>query len=410
MSKTRITDSVIIILVWSLLVFHTCTFLQIYYNYFTTLAVFTVVLFLCLIKNGGRIKVKTHSGMALLLAIVAVMIVVGTLIKDKELTYMVGGYLPYVIWPILFFVTEPLMDGKGKRTFLLLFTITLSVSLIATLSVLIADHEAARLLAGVARGSVREAYYRRGVGGYGFVYGCVFIVFGLIMWISREDNTVVKAWLWIVVALLVVTVLFSSYTIALLMMMVVLLLSVYSRSKKRQATIMLLIVSLVVFLLIGPLLTAVHNLADNLGLEWVVKRTTQLLNARETGDWLELKRIRLYQKSWNAFKENIWLGGGYDGGHSMVFDHLAQYGLIGGLFCFAFFRWLNKFGKNGGIRTRLIYWVLIVLLFINTTDTIVMFPMILYVLPLMIQSEREKGGLNEKSVNNKLFQFNKYRR
>ena len=79
----------------------------------------------------------------------------------------------------------------------------------------------------------------------------------------------------------------------------------------------------------------------------------------------------------------------------MMLDHLAQYGLLGGLFSFSFFRVLHKLGEKKGKRIRAIYWVFIGLLCINTADTIVMLPMVLFVLPMMISYDRNEEVKNE---------------
>lgn len=384
MRKKHVLDNLIIMLVLGLLIFHTFTFFQNFYNYFTTLTVFALVVCLHIVKNRGYIKISKHNGLPLLCFMIFVVTIIGVFFKEKDLAYMIGAYLPYVIWPIMYTITEPLLEQRDKRKFLLIFVLFLGISVVASLVVLIADNDAARLLAGWADESVRQGYYSRGVGGYGFVYGCVFLVFGLTIWSEKEQNAIVRLLLWILVALMLIMIMFSSYTIAVLFVLIIMVLSAYVRSKRKEATAILVIFMLLMFLLMGPILTVMHDLAQSLGLEWIVKRTTQLLNAQKTGSFEDLSRIKLYKVSLSVFKENFWFGGQHTGGHSMTLDHLAQYGVVGGAFCVSFFGFLNNLGENKAKRIRLIYWLLIVFLCINTLDLIVMIPMILFVLPLML--------------------------
>lgn len=389
------TSNLIIALTFGLLVFHTFTYLQNYYNYLTTLAVFALVVLLSLHKAGWVIRIKGYDGVILLYVVTALLVLMGIVIKKKDIIYMAGVYLPYVIWPTLFFIVEPLMTPKTKRTFLLLFLGSLAISVGATLSVLVTDNDAARLLAGAAKGSVREAYYSRGVGGYGFVYGCVFMIYGVILWLGKEKSKAVKVCMLILIAVMFIMIVYSSYTIALLLSIIVFLLSLYSKSKRKDATVIFGLVILSLVLLMVPVLNLIHNIAESLELEWIVNRTSQLLNAEETGGFADLKRMQLYKMSLETFAGNIFLGGTRIGGHSMVFDHMAIYGLIGGLFCISFFSWLIKFGGKFGKRIGLVYWAFFALLCVNTADTIMMHPMVLFVLPLMLsyvagESEKTK--------------------
>lgn len=395
MRKKHVLDNLIIMLVLGLLIFHTFTFFQNFYNYFTTLAVFVVVFILSIIKTRGYVKISKKNSVLFLCIMIFVLSIIGIFFKDMDLTYMVGAYLPYAIWPILYAITEPLLTQKKKRSFLLTFALFLTVSVVASLSVLITDNDAARLLAGTAKDAVRYEYYSRGVGGYGFVYGCVFLIFGLSIWADKEKREPIRVLLWILITLMLVMILFSSYTIAVLFALIILVLSVYSRSKRKEATAILVIFLLMAFLLMGPILTVMHNVAQRIGLDWIVKRTAQLIDAQKTGAFEELSRIKLYRESIDIFIKNIWFGGTHTGGHSMMLDHLAQYGLLGGLFSFSFFRVLHKLGEKKGKRIRAIYWVFIGLLCINTADTIVMLPMVLFVLPMMISYDRNEEVKNE---------------
>ena len=399
MKKKSTTENLIIVLVFALTVFHTFTFLQNYYSYIVTLLGFLCVLVLCVVNNGGTLRMQLNGRFLFLSCSAALLILEGLLIKGETITYLLGAYLPYMIWPLLYSIVEPLLDHKNKNRFLWLFLVTVLISVAATLSVLATDNEAARLLAGSAKGEIRAAYYSKGVGGYGFVYGCCFLVFGLIMWLYSEKNILSKAILFFVTLLTAVMILYSSYTTALLLTLILVLLTFYSKSKSQKATLVFVLAAISIIALIGPILSAIHQLGENLELEWIVKRTEQLLDADESGSLDGLRRTKLYRYSWEVFKAYPLTGWTKYGGHSMFLDHLARYGVMGGIFAISYFGYLLGFNKKFGKRVGLVYWGLIVLCVINTVDTMVMLPMVLFVLPLMLSYQTEDNGCENRNTN-----------
>ena len=337
-------------------------------------------------------RIRPNGRFLFLCSSAALLILEGLFIKGETITYLLGCYLPYIIWPILYSIVEPLLNHKNKNRFLWLFLVMVLISVAATLSVLATDNEAARLLAGSAKGDIRATYYSKGVGGYGFVYGCCFLVFGLIMWLNSEKNILSKAVLFFVTLLTAVMILYSSYTTALLLTLMLVLLTFYSKSKSQKATLVFVLAAISIIALIGPILSAIHQLAENLELEWIVKRTEQLLDADESGSLDGLRRTKLYRYSWEVFKAYPLTGWTKYGGHSMFLDHLARYGIMGGIFAISYFGYLLGFNKKLGKRVGLVCWCVIALSVINTVDTIVMIPVVFFVLPMMLSLTNKDGG------------------
>lgn len=379
-------DKIIIFLTFILCVLHTCTFFQLYYSFVITLGIFTIILLLHLMKNNWKLKMHYSGSNSLRFLYIAVIFIIlfGVLMKDTAVIQMCGQYVPLLIWSTLYIIVEPILSDTGRKKFIYLFLCTVAVSVVATLLVVIVDNDAARLLAGAASEQVRQAYYRLGVGGYGFVYSCVFLVYGMIMLINREENFVLKILLFSLTALACIMIVFASYTTALLMVLIVIILSFYAKSKMKGATILFVIITIMVSLLLNPILEYIQKLAIDMDLYWISKRMGQLIGAENSGSLEGLRRIQLYLRSLNTFLEHPILGGTDIGGHSMVFDSIGRYGIFGIGFIAALIGWIIHLFHEIKGREGLIYLLLIALLTINTIDQITFIPVLFFIFPIMM--------------------------
>lgn len=387
MSKLKLKyDKIIIFLSFILCVFHTFTFFQLYYRFIISLGVFAIILLLHLMKNNWKLKIYYSGSNSLSFLYIAVIFIIffGAINKDIPVIQMCGEYFPLLIWPTLFLIVEPILSDTGRKKFVYLFLCTVAVSVIATLAVVCVDNDAARLLAGAASEQVRQTYYRLGVGGYGFVYGCVFLVYGMIMLISRETSLVLKVLLLSLTALTCIMIVFASYTTALLMVLIEIILSFYAKSKMKGATVFFVIAVVMIVLLLNPILEYIHKLATDMDLYWISKRVGQLIGAEESGSLEGLRRTQLYLRSLDSFLEHPILGSTDIGGHSMFFDSLGKDGVFGIAFVVAVIGWILHLYKEAKGRKGLIYLLLIALLTINTIDQITFIPMLFFIFPIMI--------------------------
>lgn len=399
--KIRITlDNTILFFTFVLLVFHTFTFFQVYYNFTITLTLFAFISILSLIKSKGKIVLSKQSGLITLSLFTFLIIFIGCFVKNHKLLNMIGAYFPYILWPIIYSITEPIFSKKSKKIFIMFFLASLSISVLATLSVVLTDNSAARLLAGAASSAIRNSYYKKGVGGYGFVYGCVFIVYALILMSKVEENKLIKTFLLTLILVSLIMIVYASYTLALLATIILIFLTFYVQSRSKYATLTFVLSVIAIIVLIHPILVLLQNFAASLNLEWIENRVGQLISADDAGSLGNLKRIKLYSISLNSFRDNILIGAGRVGGHSMFFDNIGMYGLFGLLFCISYFSTLNGVRKRIKGKSNIAIYLFIALMLINTTDTIVLLPMVLYMLPLLLSFIEEKEALYEKNITN----------
>lgn len=383
--NSRLLDNLIITLTFALLVFHTFTFLQLQYSFYVTMCLFMLILCLSFIRENATIKTNDISSLIFLGFAIFLIVIAATLIKGQGLVYAVGAYSPYIMWPILYRIIQNVFDESSKRKFLIVFLLFFVVSVIATLIVVVSDNDAARLLAGSASEEVRKSYYAKGVGGYGFIYGSVFLLFGIISWRRQEQNAFVKGFILVLTILTFIMIVFASYTIAILMALLIFMLSAYTKASDKKYTKELFIfLAIIIVLLLNPILSFMRDIAQSLNLQWVYNRIGQILN----NDLGELRRVQLYKQSLDSFFTNILIGEGKTGGHSMFFDLLGDYGLFGLIFSIAYLNYLINVMKKTSGKKALVFVLIIVLAFINTTNTIVLLPMILFVLPLTLSMNK----------------------
>ncbi|MBE6916279.1 MAG: hypothetical protein E7470_00045 [Ruminococcaceae bacterium] len=389
--KIKITlDKMILILATVLLIFHTFTFFQAYYNFIATAVIFLSILILDVFRKRKCVFNNENKAVWRLAVATLVVIAIGILVKGEGAIIMWGSYLPFIMWPTIYVITEPIFDVKSRKKVVNLFLVIFAIGVIATLRVVMRDNEAARLLAGAATEAERAEYYKQGVGGYGFIYGTVFVLFCLLTWAVQEKNATTRIGLIALIVPCFMLVIFASYTAALLLTLVVTFLSIYTRTKRRNTMLIILIGVVVIVLLWEPILLGLYDVAKQLELHWIVKRIRQLLEASSSGDFEGLKRVELYELSLDTFINNIWIGGEKMGAHSFFFDSMAKYGLFGVFFISSFCAWLNDLRKKCSGARGMVYFVCMMFLCINTMDVLVFLPIISLLIPVFLQSVEDR--------------------
>ena len=383
----------IIILTFLLLVFHTLTYFQATYSFIVTLVLYGAILMLAFISSNGCIDLYKIKKFVPIILATFFILVIGVIVRNASIINVLGGYLPILIWSSLYAIVTPKMTDKARKIFVSGFLIVLLVGLVATLSVLITDSTVARMLAGAGDEAYRAEYYAKGVGGYGFVYGWVFILFGIMSLVRREKRTVYKICLIALTVLTFITILYSSYTTAFMLSIIMIFLSVYSNTRSKQATVLFIIVVVLIVALLVPILSLLQDVARSMELTWIERRMGELISAEESDGLGQLRRSELYMKSINSFLENPIVGAGNVGGHSFVFDMLGNYGIFGLFFVIAVFYTIYGVSEKGLLRENLVYIVIMALLMINTLDSMVFLPMVLFALPLILKKKSSGAGL-----------------
>ncbi len=395
---------IIVCATMALALFHISTFFQEYYTFYATCGIALAIFLFFIIFNFRHLN---FMDVPLLLVMIssAVIISMGAILKDKSLTEMFGKYFPYILWPLLYRLTRDNVNRKLKAALTIIFIAFFAVSVILTLTTLSVDSNASRLLAGKATESERAAYYAKGVGGYGFVFGSVFISYALVKFGRRINFKPGNIAIIALLAVIAVMVILASYTTAIILFFILLFVSAFTSAKKHNwiGFVLLFAGALLVILFRNSIFEMFAQLGKNLELPYVENRFTQLLRASDEGSVEGLRRYTLYKESLDAFFSQPLTGAAKVGGHSEIFDLLGMYGVLAIPFIVSQALMFRQMAKDSVFKVEIVYWIFFAYMFIDTVDSIVTIPIIYYILPFILSySDDEKERLvlpiNDKGV------------
>ncbi len=395
---------IIVCATMALALFHISTFFQVYYTFYATCGIALAIFLFFIIFNFRHLN---FMDVPLLLVMIssAVIISMGAILKDKSLTEMFGKYFPYILWPLLYRLTRGNVNRKLKAALTVIFIAFFAVSVILTLTTLSVDSNASRLLAGKATESERAAYYAKGVGGYGFVFGSVFISYALVKFGRRINFKPGKIAIIALLAVIAVMVILASYTTAIILFFILVFVSAFTSAKKHNwiGFVLLFAGALLVILFRNSIFEMFAQLGKSLELPYVENRFTQLLQASDEGSVEGLRRYTLYKESLDAFFSQPLTGAAEVGGHSEIFDLLGMYGVFAIPFIVSQALMFRQMAKDSVFKVEIVYWIFFAYMFIDTVDSIVTIPIVYYIIPFILSySDDEKERLvlpiNDKGV------------
>ena len=395
---------IIVCATMALALFHISTFFQVYYSFYATCGIALAIFLFFIIFNFRHLN---FMDVPLLLVMIssAVIISMGAILKDKSLTEMFGKYFPYILWPLLYRLTRGNVNRKLKAALTVIFIVFFAVSVILTLTTLSVDSNASRLLAGKATESERAAYYAKGVGGYGFVFGSVFISYALVKFGRRINFKPGKIAIIALLAVIAVMVILASYTTAIILFFILVFVSAFTSAKKHNwiGFVLLFAGALLVILFRNSIFEIFAQLGKSLELPYVENRFTQLLQASDEGSVEGLRRYTLYKESLDAFFSQPLTGAAEVGGHSEIFDLLGMYGVFAIPFIVSQALMFRQMAKDSVFKVEIVYWIFFAYMFIDTVDSIVTIPIVYYIIPFILSySDDEKERLvlpiNDKGV------------
>lgn len=394
---------IIVCATMALALFHISTFFQVYYTFYATCGIALAIFLFFKIFNFRHLN---FMDVPLLLVMIssAVIISMGAILKDKSLTEMFGKYFPYILWPLLYRLTRGNVNRKLKAALTVIFIAFFAVSVILTLTTLSVDSNASRLLAGKATESERAAYYAKGVGGYGFVFGSVFISYALVKFGRRINFKPGKIAIIALLAVIAVMVILASYTTAIILFFILVFVSAFTSAKKHNwiGFVLLFAGALLVILFRNSIFEMFAQLGKSLELPYVENRFTQLLQASDEGSVEGLRRYTLYKESLDAFFSQPLTGATEVGGHSEIFDLLGMYGVFAIPFIVSQALMFRQMAKDSVFKVEIVYWIFFAYMFIDTVDSIVTIPIVYYIIPFILSySDDEKElvlPINDKGV------------
>ena len=304
------------------------TLTQAYYKFVLHLGLLILAFLFCgKAQKHTVVFIATGIIMALLYATMSLMKEHGLVMEH------IVFFTHYTTWPFLFICVIHNFEPKEIKKLLYLVIGICIIGNILSLIQLDKNPEISRELAGAMEGAEKSYYYKKGVGGYGHVFAMTFFVFSVIRWLKVSTDKREKAFLILVLILNYLFILYASYTTAIAMVLVITGLSLIAGMKGGSRTVILLLAIVLVLVFANPIMEFAYDLAQELELDWVVKRLGQVMDAQSDSDMSALRRYKLYKESWDTFVSKPIFGGvpfegDTYGGHSQILDTFAQYGLF----------------------------------------------------------------------------------
>ena len=389
---------------------------------------FTIVILYSTMPIIARIfssYLTTYSYMlVLLLAFIA------TLISKRQssLSEMLNILLPFIVyevfiyvvgsWDILLWLYQVLLDlspvafgyfvirkmkyGAAKYFSYVIF-IALVVTSITTLIGLAVYPDASRYIATVSDSNEAKAvtYDLMNIGGYDFVYTCI-LVYPIAIYAFKK-----KRLHWAIMTAIVVLNFFlcltSGYTIAFIFVVLSTIFLIFPKNLSVTQVIIILAISLFLIIVLSDYVSmGLNSLADVIKNKDISERLRALANGREGLQDIDDDRVGLYLTSLQSFIDSPILGGMINGtrmgGHSFIFDTMAQYGMFGIIFLIAMYRIIYKYLFRPYKNCEgfgFVFWTFLQILMFSAVNTGMWLPVLGFFAPVLFEFINKKGGDNE---------------
>ena len=258
--------------------------------------------------------------------------------SSKMWTTYVSSVMHIYFWSNAFVFLTLNYRKKTIKRFVIILLLTLLISIFATLFALIKYPEAARALYG--NQTVYSDYsflFSIGCGGFGFIYGVVFVTVALISNLFRKRcyRIFYVPFLFIYLLLTVYLILLAEFTIGIILLFLGIVLLIVLRKRVFVSFFNIAFILLFLFVFLKPTFVLVQNILDKNNLYIVSSKIDTILNLFETKSISASSRFVLYYSSIDAFLKSPIIGGNIAGNHSQILDSFAYLGLYG-FFYFGF--------------------------------------------------------------------------
>lgn len=385
-------------LLFGIVFFNVFTYAQIYYSFTVNTALFILCIFIAA-PDKSVFHEMSHEILVWCGMVLAVVFVLLATSRDADIYPFITQNLHFLIGIILFLAVRDQFQNKQHEFLIIAILAVILISSIATYQVLANDVNASRQLAGAATEAERLLYYKKGVGGYGYIYLLVFLNYALLTSLKAKGMLPLKVAAITCMVINVLVIVISSYSTAILIQIVLIGLFLADRKSKRKTIVIFWGVAMVLFWLRDDIFRYLKDLADNMDLYYVSKRMGQLLKADNNDSYDNLARSKLYMKSFETFLQHPFFGNNDIGNHSQLLDALGKYGIFGLAYIGYFIHILRKIAHAlANNSVTILYGIFFVFACIDRIDSREILIGLLCVVPmflLSVQTNVEQNNASE---------------
>lgn len=374
-------------------IYSTCTLLQSYYNFYLNFVLMTGFLAFALLDKF-MLKIKTSR---ILISFAAALIMYTALLFFKGLTSLFTLFIS-TVWYIFFWSMAAflMIQNYPKKIIFGFITINLLILMISTVTAIGVLREypfASRDLAGAVDLYMINHLKSLGAAGYGYIYGSVFLVFGMlrILLFNKNRWRIIKAVIIICVLTTIFLVFKASYSIAIFTMLFFILFALLTRRKKSPVVIPLVLFFFILFLFRIQVLNAFISFGEYFEIEAFTMHAKELLEAITYETYEEdIIRVQIWRKALMEFAAHPIVGGSWNGGHSFILKHMALFGVFSFVvfsFIYCVFKVWSKFIDKQDMTITVIAFIFITLF--NSYAAGESSAMIFMLLPMMLYCKSE---------------------
>ena len=345
MKNNKLIDAVIGVLIIFRLAVTLMPYVSSHSNNFLNMGSFFLLFFLLIIQIGIDKSAKFVSQYTPIFLICFLNIFV-SIVRGESVIVSLYQFFLLLIWPL---IIKYFSLGTSQKKLQFILVITLICYVITCITTYWGNSIYEEASRNMANGRFAEnnpdlmnLYYSLNIGTYSFIYSLT-ILSPLVLYLFKDQPKYRLFSVIVSVAFLAVIVK-TGFTTALLIYLISLAVLVLPHSFSMKDILKTGLLFLLIILVMAPVVAEVLGfISDSVGSEDVKDRITSLnifLNHRtvEQGSDFE-SRLSLWQQSIEIFI-NSFPFGSLDkyGGHSLIFDNMARYGIIGIMCMIAVFR------------------------------------------------------------------------
>ncbi|MBR6422310.1 hypothetical protein IKS86_06330 [bacterium] len=327
--------SLLLVLISALFIYNTCTFIRLQYSFY--LATFLYVIVFLWALQAGWLK-KTfflHSSIikwfVLLTCFSSLIYVHG---GSYQWTTFFGSYIQILFWILAFEIVAKNFSEQEIKHYLNIHILLMIFWSFATIRALAMYPMASRAMYGhAAEISDTSFLHSMGCGGYGFIYGLVFISMALFHKLLKQWNNISQKKFLLLVPIVIFgyTIIKGAFTTALIMLILsAILLLFYARTEKHGIGILLLFATATfIFGFYSEFIDLIYAIGELFGINLFMNKMEMINQALNAEDIERLSRFQNYYASWLGFIANPIVGSSGAGGDSQILVHLSYMGLGG---------------------------------------------------------------------------------
>ncbi len=388
-------SSVFLFLLGALFIYNTSTFLRLKFNFYLDIVLYVAFVILTMSHGYSWRLFTSPVTIWFILSIATVPLFLMNGVEGVWMTYL-AGYIHIFFWTA---VAVFLMDNYSVteiKKYVGIQTILLGVCEIATIRALSLYPLAARGMYGHADGiSSTDFLHKMGCGGFGFIYGMVFLSLGYVSVLSNRIQTKkYKSFVIVALALALYTILHAGFSTAIILTAAGFACCfLYANNNKRWGLILTVLASMLIIVYARDIVSMVQMLMSELGVDIVSEKMGKILYALDTENIMSLTRFQVFSISVNGFLRNPIWGSGIAGTDSQLLDIFSYIGMFGVTYVGLLFSAFSELKRRALPRYIVtIQTVAILLATLNPFNDMTLMSMVFGFAPLIVFTAQNKNS------------------